>query len=341
MQYWDALRRRFADAFPVARYGALRLAIAVSGGADSVALLRLLVADWQAASVDLENLRVLHFNHRVRGDGSDADCRFVAELAASLGVPFISEAARDATGSDEHSSEESLRRLRYDFFHRTAAREGCRCVLTAHTADDRIETVLHHLLRGTGPEGLCGIPARRDLGLDFQLVRPLLAFRAGELRQALNEISQPWREDITNADDRYRRNWIRTQLLPLVRSRYPSADESILRLIDSQAQWRDTIRRQARSWLDRSARFEPESVRLARGPVDPSVFAAAVRIIWDERGWPRQALDAGHHASLHALVSGTDHQAITLPGDIPASVSDNETLRIGPPINRRQTETLH
>jgi tRNA(Ile)-lysidine synthase len=321
---WPSLCQRFAQAFDPQRHARLGIVIAVSGGADSIALLRLIADVWDThEKTDRRQLIVAHFNHATRGEDSDADQRFVGELAQSLEIEFVTETLGLPYGTQEASDEESLRKRRYDFLRRTVAARGGRCVLTAHTADDQVETVLHHLFRGTGPAGLCGIPAARTLAEDFMLLRPLLSISKADLRAGLIEIGQPWREDHSNNDSDYQRNWIRNELLPQIRSRYPAADDAILRLVQSQSQWHQALRRHAQRWIDDQLAFVDDQIRIRRGPVEPPVFGLALTMIWDRAGWPRQSLSAMHFQSMAALVAGDGDAAVNLPGNVRAEAADD------------------
>ncbi|HEX7021661.1 MAG TPA: tRNA lysidine(34) synthetase TilS, partial [Trueperaceae bacterium] len=161
--------------------------VAVSGGSDSVALLRLLKGS-------AYRLEVAHFDHALR-EGSAADAEFVAELAASLSLPFHQERADVARIAADRgwNLEDGARRLRYAFLARTAKRVGADAILTGHTLDDQAETVLMQLLRGAA--FLSGMPARRS-----SLIRPLLNIPHAELRAYLEELGQPYLRDPTNQD---------------------------------------------------------------------------------------------------------------------------------------------
>lgn len=334
---WQRLRTHFADALPPHRYAGVGIVIAVSGGADSVALARL-AADHFSDLGERRMLTIAHFNHGLRGAESDADERFVEALAEKLGIAVaIGTAAQAAdlnageAGGAAHVSpcrdEASLRATRYEFLHRVLARRGGRVLLTAHTADDRVETMLHQLLRGTGPGGLCGMPSSRPLGDDFMIVRPLLSVRRRQLRAALPRIGQAWREDASNDDPRYTRNWIRSQLLPLIRQRYPGADDAILRLLRCQAQWHRSMTMLADTWREQHVRQLDDVIRIDRQPVDPAVLGLVIASIWDQMGWSRRDLNARHHQQLAELVGGgasrgrgAAPKAIMLPGPLRAAV---------------------
>lgn len=321
---WTGLRLRFADVFAAETYGRVGIVLAVSGGADSVALARLVVDAWQASrDADPNLVTIAHFNHKLRGDASDGDQTFVERLAAQLDVKVITGSAD--VGIATPADEASLREQRYAFLRRTMADRGARCLVTAHTADDQIETVLHHLFRGTGPAGLCGIPIRREIDHDFLLIRPLIGVRGELLRDALREIGQTWREDHSNAQSDYSRNWIRNELLPLIRTRYSSADDSILRLVESQSAWHQLIAKQASIWSDSNLTVIGDRAYVRRGPAEASIVGLAIASLWDRMDWPRRDLNANHHRAIHQLVAEKSDQAITLPGDIHGSVDRDPT----------------
>jgi tRNA(Ile)-lysidine synthase len=192
-----------------------RVAVAVSGGADSIALLRLLETLHDELGI---TLLVVHFDHMLRGAESDVDARFVAEAARASGLEFISarEDVRAAAQDHGWNLEDAARRLRYAFFDGILNDGKATHVAIAHTADDQAETVLGHLIRGTGLTGLAGIyPIVKSPG-GGTLVRPLLNTRGEELREYLRERGQEWREDSTNLDQHRLRARIRAQLLPVL-----------------------------------------------------------------------------------------------------------------------------
>ncbi len=198
------------------------MGVAVSGGADSVALLFLLS--------DLRSklgftLRVLHLNHQLRGPSADADQAFVEELARRLDLPCTVEShpVRDIAQKERSNLEEAARKLRQQFFQCCVEQDLVDCVATAHTADDQAETVIMHLLRGTGIAGLAGIHPVAGI-----VVRPLLDVRRSELREYLQERQETWREDASNQDTSRMRARIRSQLLPLlIRDFAPSIVERL------------------------------------------------------------------------------------------------------------------
>jgi tRNA(Ile)-lysidine synthase len=193
-----------------------RAGVAVSGGADSVALLLLLVGLEEELGVVLS---VAHFNHQLRGKSSEADQKFVERLAAKYGLPFHVESADVAAKAkrDKTNLEDTARRARYGFFRKLVDNRTVTRVAVAHTADDQAETVLAHILRGTGLAGLGGIHPVAE-----HIVRPLIEVRRAELRTYLRMKNQSWREDTTNRDTTKLRARIRRKLIPLLEKHFQS-----------------------------------------------------------------------------------------------------------------------
>ncbi len=192
-----------------------RVGVAVSGGADSVALLRLLLELREELGIVLS---VVHFNHKLRGKDSERDEAFVAALAEKHGLTL--HVGRGDVGKkakhEKANLEDAGRRARYAFFRRLTGGGLVDVVATAHTADDQAETVLAHILRGTGLAGLAGIHPMTSDGI----VRPLLDVRRGELRKYLKSKRQSWREDATNRDTSRQRARMRKKLLPLLEKQF-------------------------------------------------------------------------------------------------------------------------
>ena len=186
------------------------MGLGVSGGADSVALLMLLLELRAKLGIVVS---VAHLNHKLRAKASGADEKFVARLAAIHGLEFHAESVDVAARAKREKAnlEDAGRRARYEFFARLVAEGKVDRVAVAHTADDQAETVLAHILRGTGLAGLGGIHPQTD-----SVVRPLLGIRRAELRAYLRSKKQKWREDATNQDMSRMRARIRKKLLPLL-----------------------------------------------------------------------------------------------------------------------------
>lgn len=200
-----------------------RIAVGVSGGADSVALLRFLAALRPQFGWDLV---VCHIHHGLRGAEADRDECFVRALAEQLGLPCaVSRIDAAALALRDHISvEEAGRTARYAFFAQTAG-EGGR-IATAHTLDDSIETVLMNLVRGTGLRGLCGIPRIRG-----NIVRPLLDCTRAEVEDYLGALGQPYCTDSTNLTDDYTRNRIRHDIIPRLCALNPNFPGAMARML--------------------------------------------------------------------------------------------------------------
>lgn len=199
-----------------------KVLVAVSGGPDSVALLRSL--DLLREELDI-SLHVAHLDHRFRGEESAEDARFVVEVADKLGISVTAEAidVPDLVRRTGLSEEECARRVRYEFLDRTAERVGASKIALGHTADDQAETVLMRLIRGSGTHGLSGIPPVRS----GRFIRPLIRIGRKEVEEFLAELGQTYRIDSTNLKPIYTRNRIRLELIPLL-ARYNPNISSVL-----------------------------------------------------------------------------------------------------------------
>ncbi len=222
----------------------MRLLVAVSGGIDSVVLLDLLARlapEWRL------ELEVAHFNHRLRGDDSDADEAFVQTLCAARAIPCTTSRGEVRAWARRHhlGLEAAGRALRYAFLHETARRRGCTVIATGHHAGDQAETVLDRLIRGAGLRGLAGIAPRSPLPLaaapagpddaspaPLWLIRPLLFASRAAIAAWAGSHGLEYREDASNRDRRLRRNRIRHELLPLLTTYNPRIEAALSRAAD-------------------------------------------------------------------------------------------------------------
>jgi tRNA(Ile)-lysidine synthase len=296
--------------------------LAVSGGADSVALLRAVHA---LKCQGPGRLLVAHFNHRLRGDDSSADQQFVVALSESLRLEYrIGQAPGSQTRSEGDGLEAAARAARYAFLQATAEQLGARYVLTAHTSNDQAETILHHVLRGTGLAGLAGMKHTRLLGPAVTLVRPLLAISRRDVLEYLAALDQPYREDKTNADLQYTRNRIRHELLPLLERGYsPTVVESLLRLGAVAADAQQVIDGltgplSERSIMDHDANSVTLDCReLARQ--DRHLVRELMIEIWRRQAWPLQAMGYAEWNLLADMaLAPSDADTKVFPGAIRA-----------------------
>jgi tRNA(Ile)-lysidine synthase len=200
-----------------------RAAVAVSGGADSVALLRVLLELREELGIVLF---VAHFHHGIRGAEADADRDFVSALARDNGLEFFcgEGSAPELVRRRSLTLEEAARELRYAFFARLAQQQRLQRIATGHSRDDQAETVLMKFIRGAGSRGLSGIFPQHELaGSEACVVRPLLCVRRNEIEQYLRQLDQRWREDATNQDLHHTRNRVRSRLLPLLEQEFNPA----------------------------------------------------------------------------------------------------------------------
>lgn len=224
----------------------MRVAVALSGGADSVALLRALAARRKELGLVLH---AAHLHHGLRGAEADGDLEFCRSLATKLDIPFhearvdtAAEARADAkagkaaeTGKMRETLEEAARRLRYAWFRELLSKDPPHAVVdaivTAHTLDDQAETVLAKFLRGAWTEGLAGISPKLESPQGL-IVRPLLGVKRVEIEAYLRGLSQEWREDSTNRHLTFTRNRIRHELLPLLEGWNPQLREHLAQMAE-------------------------------------------------------------------------------------------------------------
>ena len=206
----------------------LRLAVGLSGGADSVALLRALAE--RSGLLGLV-LHAAHLHHGLRGAEADGDLEFARSLAADLGLPFHEAKGEAAAEAEKHGEtiEEAARRLRYGWFRQLMASGAVEAVATAHTLDDQAETVLAKFLRGAWTEGLSGIHPTIAFP-EGQILRPLLGTTRVEVEAYLRALGQDWREDSSNRHLTFTRKRIRHELLPLLEGWNPRLREHMARM---------------------------------------------------------------------------------------------------------------
>ncbi len=286
--------------------------VAVSGGADSVCLLHLIKRihkekKWVPIAV--------HVQHHLRGKSSLKDQAFVKSLAEKWGFKFHLSEIRPPKGK---STEEKSRMLRYHQFGEAAKKYQSKFVLTAHNANDQAETFLMNLLRGSGADGLCGMPVFRPLsGITqdpthdkIEVTRPLLGFSRRDIESYLKSQHLTYCKDITNQDLKYRRNWVRLKVLPLLSEVQPKVVERISELC--------AILRGQKNYMDSQAlSMEKNVVRWGGTPAGEQLDVAR---FFEYNGWLRQYF-------LHRLRPKSSYREI---GEIVAFLNKRKNVQTIP-----------
>jgi len=306
--------------------------VGVSGGADSVGLLAVL-RDLSRHPGRGYRLTAAHLDHGLRAE-SHTDAAFVEELSRAWDIPCLIE-RRDVAGEAKRAGEgieQAARQVRYAFLRDAAAEAGARYVAVGHHADDNVETILYRIVRGTHLRGLIGMPANRSLeGSAAMLVRPFLCFGRAEIESFCRRANLSWRIDSTNVDTGYRRNFIRHELLPMLRSRLnPRADEALLRLAAAAGDVEAFVSGLAEALLDRAicesggGRIVIDRGVLAAEPL--VVQACALRLALERMSVPLRAIGAGQFAALRGLLGSDGPNAVTLSGGYVARREHGEVV---------------
>lgn len=297
--------------------------VAVSGGADSVALLRGLLESKTTLRLTIS---AGHLDHGLR-DTAAQDADWVGRLceahgvAATIGRMNVPNHARDGG----LGIEEAARDARYAFLKAAAIEKGCAVVAAAHTSDDQAETILHHILRGTGLGGLRGMPDERPLADSLRLVRPMLDVSRGDVLDYLGSLSQEFRIDESNFDEAYTRNRLRQSLLPQLERDYnPGLRAALCRLGRQAGQAQAAIEACAKEAIERALeRAGPHECRLRWQPLAQQsrhLLREALAELWRRQQWPRQAMTFAHWDRLAELVVAGG--AGDFPGGVHARRSD-------------------
>jgi len=303
--------------------------VGVSGGADSVSLLHVL-AKWREASGI--KLHVAHLNHQLRGTESEADAEYVSDLVGSLRIPVTISSEDVAAYRAERncSVEEAARELRYAFLARVAREVGASRIALGHTRDDQVETILMHILRGTGITGLCGLAPCSPMAYDSQampppceaskvskgqrpnllVIRPLLGVTREETASYCQEHQLEPRVDSSNLSPSFFRNRLRLHLLPLLRQYNPSIDEALLRLADIAREDIAFIEQQAAALWAELARLENGAVYLDKKLV-AGLPVALQKLVGDVRD-----IEAVHIEAARSLLSKSAGKRVSLPHGI-------------------------
>lgn len=327
----DDFEQRLAGDWPVESWRDVTVLLAVSGGPDSVALLRAMQALRPASSAG--RLIVAHGNHRLRGADSDADAEFVRVLCGELGLIYEIGTLDVAAADASDGLEAAARKARYGFLSTTASQYGARYVVTGHTADDQAETILHRIIRGTGLSGLAGIPRLRPLSELTTVIRPLLWARREDVLAYLTRLGQRSCVDSTNAEVAFTRNRLRNELLPqLARDYNPAVVDALLRLGRLAGEAHDVLLSLANKLHDKAVcplpggGWQIDARMLAEEP--PYVVREMLIALWQSSGWPMQAMGFAEWQRLAELLQTAPVSPVkyTLPGNITVTWECNSTI---------------
>jgi tRNA(Ile)-lysidine synthase len=312
-----------------------RVVVGVSGGADSVCLLHIL-AEWQGRLGI--RLHVAHLNHEIRGAESQADSEYVSNLAGSLRIPITVDRQDVAAYRTERkcSLEEAARELRYAFFARVARKIGAHRIAIGHTSDDQVETILMHILRGTGITGLCGLAPCSPLAYDNRrgslpsqaptvekgqrssllVIRPLLDITREETASYCQKHQLGPRIDSSNLSPSFFRNRLRLDLLPLLRQYNPGVDQAVLRLADIAREDNAFIEQQASGLWDEVARQEDGAIYLDKKQITGLPIALQrhlLRVAVTELAGDVRDIEASHIEAARSLLNKQPSKRISLP----------------------------
>src|SRR5262245_26420277 len=291
---------------------------AVSGGADSVALLDAL-ARFQRSEGRPGSIIVAHLNHQLRGEESHEDEAFVRDLANRLNLSVFTEriAVAERAKEEKQNLEAVARRLRYEFLLRVAEARGAKIVFTAHTLDDQAETILMRLIRGSGAEGLRGVHQIVALSDDVKLIRPMLGIKRAEVIAHCERYELVFRSDSSNFLADFMRNRVRLELLPMLETFNPRVKESLARASESLVLDEDYLRGAAAEHLAKSREESGLSVKVLQET--PAAIRHRAFRLWlrDERGDLRR-INASHIAAIEKLIDGPSGRRVELPGGVVA-----------------------
>jgi len=297
-----------------------KILLAISGGADSLALLYCLHS-LNAARTISASLCVAHINHQLRGSEADADERFVIEQAGELNLPLTTRRVDVNTYAKHNklSIETAARKLRSQALINIAQETGCHLIATAHNKNDNAETILHRLMRGTGLRGLAGIWPRKTFPQNITFIRPLLWAGRDEIIEYLRQHNLKWRHDRTNLDAAHTRNYIRHHLLPVLQAQCAGS------LVDVLADLARHCRRYYSEVAGRCEKAWPDVVT-SKGPhklefgvnvfskYPPWVKVELARKALNALGCGEQALTHLHYKKILQLAEvNISRKRITLP----------------------------
>ena len=308
--------------------------VAFSGGADSAALLTLM-REYAAEKSIL--LTAVHVHHGIRGAEADRDALACEAFCRERGIPLMIHRADVPTLAKEWSMglEEAARRVRYECFDSLGDSEKTVLVATAHSADDNLETVLFHMLRGAGSAGMAGIPPVRD-----RYIRPLLGCSSEEIRDFCRMENIPYVSDSTNADSIYTRNYIRNEIVPAMRKITPSPEKAVMRM--------SALLRRDEAYLHQAAvaalgefAHQPCAPCGIFSELDDAVLSRVCGILYSNAAGGKGDLSAAHVSDLCRMIRAGQCDSISLPASIRARVFDGEISFFSEIAKTAEAEEFH
>lgn len=290
-------------------------AVALSGGADSVLLLTL--ANIYATHTGIV-LAAVHVHHGIRGEEADRDEAFCRKHCEKMGIPLFVMHEDVPAYREEHGMglEEAAREVRYACFERLLAEHGeYACILTAHNATDNLETLLLNLLRGSGLRGLCGIPPVRGAYL-----RPILSLSREEILAALGELGADCVTDSTNADTAIPRNYIREELIPHIRKKFPMPEHAAARLIKNLREEEEAAHLAATRLFAENEK-DGKLPRALLASLEKATARRLIALLYEKAGG-EVMIERTHYASLLSLLPGRREAAVAFPSGLVARLSD-------------------
>ena len=327
----DRVHREAEAALRGPAAGASSLVVAVSGGPDSMALLYALLHLRGRLGL---SLRGAHLDHGLRGDAGAADAAFVADVFDAAGMPCDVEKADVAAYRTAHrlSLEQAAREVRYAFLARAYREQGADAIALGHTADDQAETILMHVVRGSGLTGLRGMEAsssRRVEGTEVRFVRPLLGITRADTEAYCRALGLRPRMDESNRSPQFTRNRIRTELLPLLEELNPSVRDALLRLSTAATRELSYLDSEVDRLWDAAAEEGDGRVTLDRRAVRGLPEALRTHLLRRAVGAVKSDLEGVHlrHVDdMTRLLGGPAGRAIDLPGGLRFHVGYDEVV---------------
>ncbi|MBX9652971.1 tRNA lysidine(34) synthetase TilS [bacterium] len=303
-----------------------RILLAISGGADSVALLR----GWMMARKEFgDHLVVATFDHELRPESIE-DVRFVCRLASELQIECeVGRPSVPLSSSGGRSLEGAARAARYDFLIEAARKHRVTHVATAHTASDQAETILHRIIRGTGLRGLAGIVPKRPLDSEIDLIRPMLELTREDVESFLEKIRQPFQIDSTNGDRRFTRNRIRHELLPQLRAEFnPMVGTALCQLAELARLASENEDRLIQGLISRVVRERTKhTVYFDRAELcllGEYQATSLIRAVMEQQRWPLRRMGKTHLTRIARLCHLHRSTRISLPAGMFASLNRRE-----------------